>query len=178
MADLWRLLLCIRRSLTRCKTQHPLLYSSLKAQQRDGCLLFVPREHRDLQAVITRATASPRHLPSALGEVPSTGKKPHSTEKVKMSTKTHSCFSWRDTCDGRKADQLACWVLSRPLPLQNVKLVFFKPAFHYQCSHTHQNNLFTKTYINKQFWTFKNESTQNKQEQQRLLFLYPSWKGA
>lgn len=95
-----------------------------------------------------------------------------------MSTKTQSCFLWRDSCGGRKADQLACWVLSRPLPLPNIKLVLFKPAFHYQCSHTHQTNLFTKTCINKQFWMFRNSSIQKKQEQQRLLFVYPSWKGA
>lgn len=156
MANPGRLLPRIRRSLTRCETQQPLLYSSLKAWQWDGCSLFVPREHGDRQAATTLTTASPRHLPLALREVPSTGEKPHSTKKVKMSTKTHSRFSWRDTCDGRKADQLACWAPSRPLPLQNVKLVFFKPAFHYLCSHTHQNSLFTKKYINKQFWTFKN----------------------
>lgn len=173
-----KVITAFRRSLTRCETRHPLLYSSLKARQRDGCLLFVPREYGDLQAVTTPTTASPRHLPSALWEVLSTGEKLHSAKKVKMPTKTHSCFSWRDTCDSRKADQLACWVLSRPLPLQNVKLIFFKPAFHYQCSHTPQNNLFTKTYINKQFWLFKNESTQKKQEQRRLLLLCCSWKGA
>lgn len=40
-------------------------------------------------------------------------------------------------------------VLSRPLPLQNMKFIFFKPAFYYQCLHTHQNNLLTKTNTNK-----------------------------
>lgn len=169
MENPWRLLTSIRISLTRCETWHPLLYSSLKARQRDGCLLFVPKEHGDLQAVTTLTTTSPRHLPSALRVVPSTRETQHSTKKVKMSTKTHLCFPWRDTCDGRKADQLACWVLSRPLPLQNIKLIFFKTAFHYQCFHTHQNNLFTKTCINKQFWMFKNESTQKKQEQESII---------
>lgn len=92
-------------------------------------------EHRDLWAVTTLTAASPHCLPLALWEVP---KKPHSTRKLKMSTKTHFCFPWWDTCDGRKADQLVCWVLSRPLPLQDMKLIFFKPAFHYQSLHTHQ----------------------------------------
>lgn len=146
----------------------------IKSMAADNCLLFVPREHGDLQAVTTLTNTSPCHLPSALRDVPSTGEKPHSTKKVKMSTKTHSCFSWRDTCDSRKADQLACWVLSRPLPPQNTKLSVFKAAFHYQRSHTHQNNLFTKTYLNRQFWALKmNQLRRNKSNRDYYSYSLP-----
>lgn len=131
----------------------------------------------------TWRSASSHHSDSCLSPPPALGtlrgpQKVTFHQKSENVNQEHSCFSLWDTCDGRKADQLVCWVLSRPLPLQDKKLIFFKPVFHYQCLHTHKNNLFTKTHTNKLFWMFENESTHKKHEQQKFLLLYPSWKGA
>lgn len=158
-------------------TQSPLLCSSLRHSSKAAACSLCLGNTRDLQVVTILTITSSCHLPSAPCEVPSTGKKLHSTKRVKISTKPQPCFSWWHTHNGKKADQMACWVLSRPLPLQHIKLIFFKPAFYHQCSHTRQNNLLTKTCTNKQPQAFKNETTQKKQEQERL-FLYSSWKGA
>lgn len=74
MANPLKLLLRIRRSLTRCETWHPLLCSSLKARQQDSCLLFVPREQRDLQEVTTQTIASPTTCPWLSARSPSAAK--------------------------------------------------------------------------------------------------------
>lgn len=143
MANPWRLLLHIR-SFIRWDTAS-LALQFIKSTAVRLLLTLCAGEHQDHKQPplwqLPLPTTCPCHHERSQ-------KSHNSTRKLKMSTKTHSCFTWWDTCDGRKADQLVCWVLSRPLPLQDMTLIFFKPAFHYQCLHTHQNNLFAKTHTN------------------------------
>lgn len=67
---------------------------------RRWLLALCAGEHGDPRAATAPTAASPHRCPGRSERGP---KKPHSTRKVNMSTKTHSCFSWWDTCDGRKA---------------------------------------------------------------------------
>lgn len=144
MANPWRLLLHIR-SFTRCETQPPLPYSSLKVQLWDGYSLFV-LGNQDLQAVTTLTAASPHHLPLALREVPKKATFHQRTENVNQDTFMLFVMRYLWWQESRPADLLGPFQTSA---LQDMKLIFFKPAFHYQCLHTHQNNLFTKTHTNK-----------------------------
>lgn len=145
MANPWRLLMCIRRSLTKCETHYPLLYSSLKAWQRDGSLLFVPGEHGELQGVTTQTTASPCHLPLALWQVPSTSEKPHSIKKRKCQPRCSQAF-----CDeiAAVAGKQTSWPAGsfpdlRPCRTQNSSSS--NQLSINQCSHTHTK----PTYLQK-----------------------------
>lgn len=131
-----------------------LVLSSSEAEQRGVCFLSVPSKHIDLQTVTTLATTPP-HQPS-----PQRALLPvicHLPPKkiLKISTKTQPFYFGKGTFgkDGkRKLVYLAYQLLSRPLPIQNAKLYFFKPVLLYKHAHKHQNDLFTKyIYIHWQF---------------------------